>query len=74
MNYFYDTDWALSGIIIEREAIGFAKYGEFGEWKAVIGETPRGKPYYGETPLVAAMRCYVASKHGDEIEVPDEIL
>lgn len=25
---------------------------------------------YGPTPLVAAMRCYVASKLGDEVEVP----
>ena len=25
---------------------------------------------FGETPLIAAMRCYVASKFGDE--VPDE--
>ena len=24
-------------------------------------------------PLIAAMRCYVASKLGDEVEVPDEL-
>lgn len=29
---------------------------------------------YGPTPLIAAMRCYVASKLGDEVEVPDELL
>jgi hypothetical protein len=28
----------------------------------------------GPTPLTAAMRCYVASKLGDEVEVPDELL
>jgi hypothetical protein len=28
----------------------------------------------GPTPLIAAMRCYVASKLGDELEVPDELL
>ena len=28
---------------------------------------------YGPTPLIAAMRCYVASKLGEEVEVPDEI-
>ena len=27
----------------------------------------------GPTPLIAAMRCYVASKLGDEVEVPDEL-
>lgn len=29
---------------------------------------------YGPTPLIAAMRCYVASKVGEEVEVPDELL
>ena len=27
----------------------------------------------GPTPLVAAMRCYVASKLGDEVELPEEL-
>jgi hypothetical protein len=27
----------------------------------------------GPKPLIAAMRCYVASKLGDEVEVPDEL-
>jgi hypothetical protein len=27
----------------------------------------------GPTPLIAAMRCYVASKMGDEIELPEEL-
>ena len=27
----------------------------------------------GPTPLIAAMRCYVASKLGDEVEVPVEL-
>jgi hypothetical protein len=29
---------------------------------------------YGHTPLIAAMRCYVASKLGDEVEIPQELL
>jgi hypothetical protein len=29
---------------------------------------------HGHTPLIAAMRCYVASKLGDEVEIPDELL
>lgn len=28
----------------------------------------------GSTPLIAAMRCYVASKLGEEVEVPEELL
>jgi hypothetical protein len=28
---------------------------------------------YGPTPLIAAMRCYVASRLGDEVDVPEEL-
>ena len=30
--------------------------------------------YSGPTPLIAAMRCYVASKLGDEVDVPEELV
>lgn len=36
------------------------------------GETR--KPSYGATALIAAMRCYVTSKLGDEIDVPVELI
>lgn len=29
---------------------------------------------YGPTPLIAAMRCYVASKLGDAVDVPNELI
>jgi hypothetical protein len=57
----YSTDWAQGGPIIEREMI------------ELIPQTPalwdamyRGQhiPNDGPTPLIAAMRCYVASKLG----------
>jgi hypothetical protein len=37
--------------------------------------TNGGEPYEGtgSTPLIAAMRCYVASKLGDEVEIPKEL-
>jgi hypothetical protein len=28
---------------------------------------------HGPTPLIAAMRCYVQSKLGDEVEAPEEL-
>lgn len=28
----------------------------------------------GPTPLIAAMRCFVASKLGDEVEIPEELV
>jgi hypothetical protein len=46
-------------------------------WKASIeGGTDAGIDLYveyGPTPLIAAMRCYVASKLGDEIDLPKEL-
>jgi hypothetical protein len=72
----YSTDWAQGGPIIEREKIAvrfepechwlfappeatwLANYNGVGEW-------------YGPTPLIAAMRCYVASKLGDIVDVPE---
>jgi hypothetical protein len=57
------TDWAQGGPIIEREKIGFKYTGaamEFVAW--VNGELSTVHDHYGPTPLIAAMRCYVASK------------
>ena len=81
------TKWTQGGPIIEREKIGVwwathyvdedgVEYGN--HWYAEPGCTDDNadKPYsvaFGPTPLIAAMRCYVASKLGDEVEVPDEI-
>ena len=39
-------------------------------WQALWG----WKEAFGPTPLIAAMRCFVASKLGDEVEVPNEIV
>ena len=77
--HFYSTDWALAGPIIERERIGFKYTGtamEFVAW--VNGELSTVNDQHGPTPLVAAMRCYVASKFGDDlvlfkVEVPNEL-
>jgi hypothetical protein len=63
------TNWAQGGPIIERERIATWINGN-DDWTATDGI----KTTTGETPLVAAMRCYVASKLGDEVEVPDELL
>ena len=64
------TNWTQGGPIIERERISAGTNED--DWCADItsGETGfiRG---FGSTPLVAAMRCYVASKLGDEVEVPE---
>jgi hypothetical protein len=65
----YSTDWAHGGPIIEREQIAVYLNGEDG-WTGEDG----WKRATGPTPLVAAMRAYVASKLGDEIELPEELM
>ena len=71
--YKPSTDWAQGGPIIEREKIG-VDCDDLGTWFAsydLSAETAWGAT--GPTPLIAAMRCYVASKLGDEVEVPEEL-
>jgi hypothetical protein len=63
--------WAQSGPIIEREKIALDTWGE--EWLATRIEGSAISEAIGPTPLVAAMRCYVVSQLGDEVEVPDEL-
>jgi len=74
--YPASTDWSVGGPIIEREYITIASK-LVGEWNAFINtETKPFTPlaiYNGSTPLIAAMRCYCASKLGDEVEVPEEL-
>lgn len=33
----------------------------------------QSKVVYGATPLIAAMRCFVASKLGEEVEIPEAL-
>ena len=71
----YSTDWFQGGPIIERGLIAISPYHYTDEsWSAALF-IPMGKHFYayGPTALVAAMRCYVASKLGDEVEVPEEL-
>ena len=73
----YSTDWAQGGPIIEREGMGLWAY----QWNEQ-GEAEQG--WYAEdkdgdhvqngpTPLIAAMRCYVASKLGEDVSIPEEL-
>lgn len=71
------SNWNLGGPIIERAGIGLDYYPDGGhpqggEWGALTNEGTVES--FGPTPLIAAMRCYVASVMGDEIEVPDELV
>lgn len=69
----YSTDWAQGGPIIERELICL-KHGKYIETSAYIYSGDGYAAYVqGPTALVAAMRCYIASKLGEVVEVPAEL-
>jgi hypothetical protein len=68
-NYAASIDWAQGGPIIEREKIMIKENG-FGHWFARIGKS---KWMRGPTPLIAAMRCFVFSRLGEEVEIPEEL-
>jgi len=72
------TNWAHGGPIIERGRIEliddspgwlaridlWSRHGNIDAREIVVG---------GPTPLIAAMRCYVASRLGDEVDIPEEL-
>ena len=66
-------NWADGGPIIEREGISVAT-DDVEPWCGFIEDGETNVLFFsGPTPLIAAMRCYVVSKLGDEVEVPDEL-
>lgn len=65
------TDWAQGGPIIEREWIDLHCVND-SLWEAECPAVGGLAMQNGPTPLIAAMRCYVASKMGDEVDVPEE--
>lgn len=71
-------NWAQAGEIIERERIQVFPHNGATEWCGVAHVQRDGYiailTQDGSTPLIAAMRCYVASKMGDEVDVPEELL
>ena len=81
----YSFDWSLAGPIIEREKMALWFDGESNDYAAsgpLLMNTPTESqafygiplPTHGPTPLIAAMRCYVASRLGDTVEIPEELV
>lgn len=70
LRFYPSTNWAQGGPIIEREKIEIFIRDE--QWFAYSSlSTP--EDFHGDTPLIAAMRCYVASQLGDTVDVPEEL-
>ena len=70
-SYTPSLDWHQGGPIIEQEISELYEHKQLECWAA---KSKAGDVRYGPTPLTAVMRCYVASKLGDEAEVPDELV
>ena len=70
--------WEQAGEIIEREKITTINqsfpYFYTDCWAGFLSMPDGTEVFeYGSSPLEAAMRCYVASKLGDEVDIPDEL-
>ena len=86
VNYRPSTEWYLAGPIIDREDIAMSSKPD-GLWAAYASKGTRLVQHGGQAvevfnwtykqqgyhPLIAAMRCYVASKLGDDVDVPEEL-
>ena len=66
----YCGKWAHGGPIIEREELCIDKVARE-NWCACVRSVKNSPWLYGPTPLIAAMRCYVASKLGETIDIPE---
>ena len=72
----YSTDWLWGGPVLERENISVGYQGHLGVsldslWYATNRADACG---FGQTPLIAAMRCYCAFKLGGDVDVPEELM
>ena len=75
--YAPSFDWSQGGPIIEREKISTLYHPDINCMTREISPRWIGSVVSisnsGPTPLVAAMRCFVASRLGDTVEVPEEL-
>ena len=73
IQYTPSTNWAQGGPIIERQRISTQTTEDY--WDAdLTTESGAFIQSIGDTPLVAAMRAYVASQLGGEVELPEELI
>lgn len=75
--FYPSSDWSQGGPIIEREGVNLKQWQR--AWTAELEFLLDDDAHYrygkaaGPTPLIASMRCYVASKLGNSVDVPDEL-
>lgn len=76
--YAPSENWEQGGPIIEQEKITWSMVlnpegSAERRWLAFSYRYGSSKAVAGPSMLVAAMRCFVASKLGDEIDIPEEL-
>ena len=82
--HHYSSNWSQGGPLIDLEDIELQRLADAvavelhptfspgDRWEANIWLADQDPIYYcGPTPLIAAMRCFVASRLGDEVEIPE---
>ena len=71
-------EWSQGGPLIEREWLDITSWpnesDEEQRWQCHQYDAPKPYQALGPTPLIAACRCFVASRLGDEINIPDELV
>ena len=67
----YHNSWDHSGPIIEQGLIVLSPHPAQGWFARSYMDTIE---YLGDTPLIAAMCCYVASVLGDVVEIPNGLI
>lgn len=75
----YSTNWIHGGPIIDREKIAIRPHvHDTQHWSAdrpLIAFNERLSSFStGDTALIAAMRCFVLSKLGNVVDIPDELV
>lgn len=65
----YDTYWVAEMRKQNTNSVYGSQGDDCGEYYLIDS-----KSIEGSTPLIAAMRCYVHSKFGDNIEIPDDLI
>ena len=72
----YATSDSLSGPLIDENLIATSPYGYSDEaWHAVMSHrTDKHFTAYGDTRLIAAMRCFVMANLGNEVDIPGVLL
>ena len=70
---WYSTDWTQAGPIIESYRITIQFDGDGIRCDLTTDDGGFFVGFDESSPLIAAMRCYVASRLGDEVELPSVV-